>query len=304
MAGIPSRSRPSRAVQSGIRPRSECKAERRGSNGGSCAGRRRACPAACHRGRQGPAYHQERRAVSRENRQKIRRIQANPPTIAGKPGQPEVAAKQQRCFAIRHHARVELIGRCHPIHAAAVADCNAAAAQAGRQRRLQLPTPAGECAVPGAGHLDRIALRPRDQIRGAHVQGSPGRQCRLERNLHLPGQHAPCGQAEQRAAGECVGSGHSASVAYSCRFGACAPQALKPRCHKTAIQKELRVKFMALRGRGTWRFPRRCSDRPVGVSMVQGQRTSGGRLIRIASTLPPVLRPKVVPRSYRRLNST
>ena len=36
----------------------------------------------------------------------------------------------------------------------------------------------------------------------------------------------------------------------------------------------------------------------------QGQRASGGRDIRIASTLPPVIRPNLVPRSYSRLNST
>ena len=35
-----------------------------------------------------------------------------------------------------------------------------------------------------------------------------------------------------------------------------------------------------------------------------GQRTSGGRDIRIASTLPPVIRPNLVPRSCSRLNST
>ena len=37
---------------------------------------------------------------------------------------------------------------------------------------------------------------------------------------------------------------------------------------------------------------------------VYGQRTSGGRLMRIASTLPPVFRPNSVPRSWIRLNST
>ena len=37
---------------------------------------------------------------------------------------------------------------------------------------------------------------------------------------------------------------------------------------------------------------------------VQGQRASGGSDIRIASTLPPVIRPNRVPRSCSRLNST
>jgi len=36
----------------------------------------------------------------------------------------------------------------------------------------------------------------------------------------------------------------------------------------------------------------------------QGQRTSGGIEERIESTFPPVFRPKIVPRSYNRLNST
>ena len=36
----------------------------------------------------------------------------------------------------------------------------------------------------------------------------------------------------------------------------------------------------------------------------QGQRTSGGSDIRIASTLPPVFSPNSVPRSCSRLNST
>ena len=36
----------------------------------------------------------------------------------------------------------------------------------------------------------------------------------------------------------------------------------------------------------------------------QGQRTSGGRLIKIASILPPVFKPNKVPRSCSRLNST
>lgn len=36
----------------------------------------------------------------------------------------------------------------------------------------------------------------------------------------------------------------------------------------------------------------------------QGQRTSGGSDIRIASTLPPVIRPNLVPRSCSKLNST
>jgi hypothetical protein len=36
----------------------------------------------------------------------------------------------------------------------------------------------------------------------------------------------------------------------------------------------------------------------------QGQRTVGGIDDRIASTLPPVFRPKMVPRSYNRLYST
>ena len=41
-----------------------------------------------------------------------------------------------------------------------------------------------------------------------------------------------------------------------------------------------------------------------GDQAVQGQRTSGGSDIRIASTLPPVIRPNRVPRSCSRLNST
>ena len=35
-----------------------------------------------------------------------------------------------------------------------------------------------------------------------------------------------------------------------------------------------------------------------------GQRTSGGRLIKIASIFPPVFKPNKVPRSCSRLNST
>jgi hypothetical protein len=35
-----------------------------------------------------------------------------------------------------------------------------------------------------------------------------------------------------------------------------------------------------------------------------GQRTSGGKLIKIASIFPPVFNPNNVPRSYKRLNST
>ena len=35
-----------------------------------------------------------------------------------------------------------------------------------------------------------------------------------------------------------------------------------------------------------------------------GHFTSGGNEDRIDSTFPPVRRPKIVPRSYRRLNST
>ena len=50
-------------------------------------------------------------------------------------------------------------------------------------------------------------------------------------------------------------------------------------------------------GRGAGQTPR--SSR-----LFYGQRTSGGRLIRIASTLPPVFRPNSVPRSWIRLNST
>ena len=37
---------------------------------------------------------------------------------------------------------------------------------------------------------------------------------------------------------------------------------------------------------------------------VHGQRTSGGKLIKIASMLPPVFNPNSVPRSCNRLNST
>ena len=40
------------------------------------------------------------------------------------------------------------------------------------------------------------------------------------------------------------------------------------------------------------------------VGQAHAQRASGGRLIRIASILPPVLSPNSVPRSYSRLNST
>lgn len=42
----------------------------------------------------------------------------------------------------------------------------------------------------------------------------------------------------------------------------------------------------------------------AGGSRVQGHFTSGGSDIRIASTLPPVFRPKIVPRSCSRLYST
>lgn len=41
----------------------------------------------------------------------------------------------------------------------------------------------------------------------------------------------------------------------------------------------------------------------IRAALPYGHLASGGRLMRIASTLPPVLRPKVVPRSYTRLNS-
>ena len=44
-------------------------------------------------------------------------------------------------------------------------------------------------------------------------------------------------------------------------------------------------------------------NRPQAIGCY-GQRTSGGILMRIASTLPPVFRPKSVPRSWIRLNST
>ena len=40
-----------------------------------------------------------------------------------------------------------------------------------------------------------------------------------------------------------------------------------------------------------------CRTQDPLVNPYQGQRTSGGMDIRIASTLPPVLSPKVVPRS-------
>ena len=43
---------------------------------------------------------------------------------------------------------------------------------------------------------------------------------------------------------------------------------------------------------------------PLDSTACQGQRTSGGSDIRIASTLPPVIRPNRVPRSCSRLNST
>ena len=45
-------------------------------------------------------------------------------------------------------------------------------------------------------------------------------------------------------------------------------------------------------------------SRKGGVPARYGHFTSGGRLIRIASTLPPVFRPNSVPRSWIRLNST
>lgn len=43
----------------------------------------------------------------------------------------------------------------------------------------------------------------------------------------------------------------------------------------------------------------------IGLNAIWGQAhtTSGGKLINIASTLPPVFNPKVVPRSYTKLNS-
>ncbi len=44
--------------------------------------------------------------------------------------------------------------------------------------------------------------------------------------------------------------------------------------------------------------------RNARAPLAQGQRASGGRDIRIASTLPPVIRPNLVPRSCSRLNST
>jgi hypothetical protein len=44
-------------------------------------------------------------------------------------------------------------------------------------------------------------------------------------------------------------------------------------------------------------------DPDVPVS-AQGQRASGGRLMRMASTFPPVFKPNSVPRSWIRLNST
>jgi len=47
------------------------------------------------------------------------------------------------------------------------------------------------------------------------------------------------------------------------------------------------------------RFERKTWKRPVD----DGQDGGGGD-IRMASVLPPVLRPNIVPRSYRRLNST
>jgi hypothetical protein len=53
-------------------------------------------------------------------------------------------------------------------------------------------------------------------------------------------------------------------------------------------------------GLGAWGMEDRGSWQPRSY----GQRTSGGRLIRIASTLPPVFRPNRVPRSWIRLNST
>ena len=45
-------------------------------------------------------------------------------------------------------------------------------------------------------------------------------------------------------------------------------------------------------------------ERRGAFALPTATRTSGGRLIRIASTLPPVFRPNSVPRSWIRLNST
>ena len=62
--------------------------------------------------------------------------------------------------------------------------------------------------------------------------------------------------------------------------------------------------FTQHQGQAPGARPRRRTDSVACRIGRYGQRTSGGRLIRIASTLPPVFRPNSVPRSWIRLNST